>query len=302
MVRCLSWLVPHRHISENISTTGEEKMRLRHIAAAVTVMLLCGSAALAQPSIYYYPSFAFYGPFTFSGNSGLVVAGTIPMINGTNQNGSVFVTAPQDVTQSFTAQYTFFLQNPTGATPNGGDGLAFVIQGDGPAALGGGGTQLGYGDGVALAGHAIQKSLAVALTTGTTNQFELFANTNNSNLDVPSAAFATQTGSEGDITNVPNIVTVTYDAPGLPDPTGTLSVLFNGNSIGLNNVPLPASLQSLVGGPTGYFGFTSSSDATNGSAINIENFVAGPPVPEPSTLGVLAIGGIALLKRRPRRK
>jgi hypothetical protein len=79
-------------------------------------------------------------------------------------------------------------------------------------------------------------------------------------------------------------------------------VLFNGNSIGLNNVPLPASLQSLVGGPTGYFGFTSSSDATNGSAINIENFVAGPPVPEPSTLGVLAIGGIALLKRRPRRK
>jgi len=277
-------------------------MHLRYIVSAVTVMLLGVSTAWAQPSIYYYPSFAFYGPFTFSGNSGLVVGGTIPMINGTNQNGSVFVTAPQDVTQSFTAQYTFFLQNPTGATPNGGDGLAFVIQGNGPAELGGGGTQLGYGDGVALAGHAIQNSLAVALITGTTDQIELFANTNNSNLDVPSAAFATQTGSEGNLTSAPNIVTVTYDAPDVPDPTGTLSVLFDGNSIGLNNVPLPASLQSLVGGPTGYFGFTSSSDATNGSAINIENIVAGPPVPEPSTIAVLGLGGIALLKRRPRRQ
>jgi hypothetical protein len=265
-------------------------------------MLLGGSAALAQPSIYYYPAFTFYAPFTFSGNSGTVVAGTIPMINGTNQNGSVFITAPQDVTQSFTAQYTFFVQYPTGATPNGGDGLAFVIQGDGPAELGGGGTQLGYGDGVALGGHAIQNSLAVALITGTTNQFELFANTNNSNLDVPSAAFATQTGSEGNLTSGSNIVTVTYDAPDVLDPTGTLSVLFDGNSIGLNDVPLPASLQSLVGGPTGYFGFTSSSDAANGSAINIENIVAGPLVPEPSTLGILSIGGIALLKRRPRRK
>ena len=70
----------------------------------------------------------------------------------------------------------------------------------------------------------------------------------------------------------------------------------------MNNVPLPASLQSLVGGPTGYFGFTSSSDATNGSAINIENIVAGPPVPEPSSIAVLGLGGIAMLKHRPRRK
>jgi PEP-CTERM motif len=281
-------------------------MRRHHvtsIACATAALLFTTATASAVPSIYYYPYFAFYGPFTFNGVSGLVVANTIPMINGVNQNGSVFVTASQDVTQSFTAQYTFSLSNPTGDTPNGGDGLAFVIEGDsrGPSALGAGGAQLGYGDNGG--GAAIQNSLAVAFISGATNQFELFANTGNTNLDVNSAAFAVQSGSEGDLTNYanPNIVTVNYTAPGIPDPTGLLTVLFDGNSIGLNNVALPASLTSLVGGSTGYFRFSSSSDASNGSDIAIENFIAGAPTPEPGSLALLAVGGLGLTFKRTRR-
>ena len=269
------------------------------IICAAAASLVMTTTASAVPSIYFYPYFLFNAPFTFNGSSGPVTADTIPMINGTNQKGSFFVTAPQDVTQSFSAQYTFYIQNITGDTPNGGDGVAFVIEGDshGPSALGAGGTQLGYGDNGG--GSAIQNSLAVACITGATNQIELFANTNNANLNVASSAFATQTGNVGNLTTNPNIVTVNYTAPGIPDPTGLLTVLFDGNSIGLDNVTLPMSLQSLIGGPTGYFGFSSSSDANNGAQIAIENIVAGA-LPEPGSLGLLAAGAMGLALRRRR--
>jgi hypothetical protein len=222
------------------------------------------------------------------------------MINGTSQVGSVWVRASQDVTQSFSAQYSFYLQNAVGASPNGGDGLAFVIQGDprGLAAIGAGGTQIGDGD--TTGGNAIQDSLSVALLTGSTDQIELLANTNNANFNLATSAFAVQSGTIGNIDNASSTITVNYDAPGISDPTGSLTVLLDGNSIGLNNVALPSSLQSLVGGSTGYFGFTSASDATNGSNIQIQNFVAGP-VPEPGTFALLGLGTAALLRRQPRR-
>jgi hypothetical protein len=276
-------------------------MRARHLVWTLA-LVLSGSAfsAYAQPSINFYPMFLINGPLAFNGNSGLVTGGAVPMINGTNQKGSFWVRAPQDVTQSFSAQFDFFLQNAVGASPNGGDGLAFVIQGDprGLTALGAGGAQIGYGD--SSGGNAILGSLGVAILTGGTDQIKLYTNTNNMNLDLITSPLATQAGTLGNIDNAFSIVNVNYTAPNITYPNGALSVLFDGSSIGLNNVALPASLQSLVGGPTGLFGFTSASDATNGSNIQIMNFTAGA-VPEPASLGIACLGGIALLKRRPRR-
>ena len=95
-------------------------------------------------------------------------------------------------------------------------------------------------------------------------------------------------------------MTVNYEAPDISFPNGALTVLLNGNPIGLNNVALPASLSSVAGSNTGYFGFTASTGCATGTGpeIYVGSLVAGPPVPEPATGLLIGIAGIALLRRR----
>jgi hypothetical protein len=74
-------------------------------------------------------------------------------------------------------------------------------------------------------------------------------------------------------------LTVNYEAPDISFPNGALTVLLNGNPIGLNNVALPASLSSLAGSNMGYFGFTASTGGATGTGpeIYVGSLVAGPP-------------------------
>jgi Bacterial lectin len=257
--------------------------------------------ATAQPNIYY-PTFLFNAPFQTNGNGKGVMYSTLLLNDGSaaNQNGSIFVNTPQDLTQSFTAQYSFLMADSQYGSGSGPGGIAFVIEGDsrGDTALGGGGQQLGYGDGQALNNNAIQNSLALTYNSyGGADQFQLFANTSNSNFNTLTSPLATQTGSENLYDVYYPSVTLDYQAPDLTYPNGAVTVLLNGNSIGLNNVSLPASLTSLAGGSTGYFGFTATNGSPDSPQIAVTSLVA-TGVPEPGSLCILSVGASLLLRRR----
>jgi hypothetical protein len=92
----------------------------------------------------------------FSSTAGLTLNGSAVATNdtrlqltngGTNQAGSVFWNVPINV-QAFTTTFQFQLSNT-----EGGNGMTFTIQGNGPTALGGDSAGLGYQD--------IKKSVAV---------------------------------------------------------------------------------------------------------------------------------------------
>jgi hypothetical protein len=273
------------------------------IALALILPSLAPSA-MAQPSINY-PAFLFNSPFQDNGNARGVNFSTLLMTTDAGQTSSTFVIAPQDVTQSFAANFNFYM-GPGGvfnsSTGTGPGGLAFVIQGDprGATALGNGQTQLGYGDGVANTGQAILNSLALTYTTfAGTDQFELFANTSNTNFNATGIPLAVQTGSEN-LSNLLTQVTLDYQAPDITYPDGAVTVLLNGNSIGMNNVGLPASLATLAGGSNAIFGFTASTGGAIGTGpyIEINSLVAGA-VPEPCTAAILVVGaGVAVMGRR----
>ena len=264
----------------------------------VVIWVAFAQIAAAQPAINY-PTFLFNSPFQKNGSANGVMFNSLLLNDGSvaNQNGSIFVNTPQDLTQSFTANFTFHISNNTGP-----GGIAFIIEGDsrGATALGGGGQQIGYGDGQLLGGNAIQHSLALVYSTySNSDQFQLFTNTSNSNFDTLGTALATQTGSESLYNVFYPSVTLNYESPDLTYPTGAVTVLLNGNSIGMNNVSLPASLTTLDAGSTGYFGF-SATNATNPPQIAVNSLVV-TGVPEPASVGLLLGGAVTVKRRRARR-
>ena len=116
-------------------------------------LLVAGVAArpaLAVPSINY-PSFAVNAPFTMNGGAPGVAFGTLLRTTNSNQTRAIVVNASQDLTQSYSVQYSFWMGAGNYNTYSPGTaagGLAFVIQGDPrtTTALGGASSQLGYGD------------------------------------------------------------------------------------------------------------------------------------------------------------
>jgi hypothetical protein len=282
---------------------------MRHVVgillgAFVTLFLAC--PLHAQPNINW-PTFLFNGPFQDNGSALGVNAGALLLTYDANQVGSTYVIAPQDVTQSFVANYSIYMgagyHNNVVTSGTGPGGIALVIGNDarGAAALGGGGNQIGFGDGVALSGAAIQHTLALTYSTfGGLDQFQLMDNTTNANYDVTSVPIATQSGSEN-LSGVVSQVTLNYESPDINFANGAISVLLNGNSIGMNNIPLPASLTTIANGNNAEFGFTASAGGVPGTgpAIQVPSLeVTG--VPEPGVVGILGVTAAGVLVRRRR--
>jgi YVTN family beta-propeller protein len=90
-------------------------------------------------------------------NSNAVLTGTVLRLttNVANQVGSAFLTAPVTIgpNTSISTRWVFRAHD----AGNGGEGLAFVIQGTGPSAVGGAGNALGYG--------GLSNSVAVEIDT-----------------------------------------------------------------------------------------------------------------------------------------
>jgi hypothetical protein len=120
----------------------------------------------------------------------------------------------------------------------------------------------------------VLRSFAVALPTLHRNRVMLFKNWDDTEFALANeAAIATQSGTFGKILGAPQRVDIAYDAN-----NHFLTVLLNGNSIGLDNVPLGAPLSQFVGGDTASFGITAGEGVIR-STVELFDFSAAPAIP-----------------------
>lgn len=162
-------------------------------------------------------------------------------VNGEpNQAGSIYYAAPQNV-QAFTTDFEF--STFTAGSPPKADGITFVIQNDGPQALGGIGGGLGY--------EGINKSVAI--------KFDLYNNSGEGNNSTglytdgasPTVPAIDLTGSGINLQDSARFdVHITYDGATL-----TLKIVDSSTNAAFS-YSWPIDIPAVVGGPTAYVGFT----------------------------------------------
>jgi len=271
---------------------------LATLRRAGSIALLAGVFSSTALADFNYDDFSSLAGLQLNGNATQSGA-AIQMTSAVGDDSSFFVLAPQAVDNSFTVTFNFTITDPQfigGSGPNGADGLALVIQNDpgGASALGGGGSNLGYGYG-GPGQPAIQNSVAFGVVTYSTDAFELFANAGNSTYTTnpPLASGSTF----GDITDTSNVIAFMYN-----DSTQSVNISMNGVSV--LSYGLGASLSSLVGGGTALIGITGGTG--DGSSTQVINNIS--MVPEPaayavsvaSVCGVLGLCGSRHRLRRPK--
>ncbi len=155
----------NRHLTlSNPAPTGP----LPSVTASVTSEYTTPAGPTAVPSTTALPfalSFPSFGTATGLRLNGAaqVAGGQLNLTTGLEQAGSAWARRTIDTTRSFTSAFTALISEPT-------DGLAFVVQAEGPTALGADGSGLGYGALTRPADPAnrIRPSVAVELDPGTT--------------------------------------------------------------------------------------------------------------------------------------
>jgi hypothetical protein len=158
-----------------------------------------------------------------------------------DQAGSLFTTTPLDVT-GFATRLAFRLEGPD-YSPNPGAGIAFVLQGVGPAAVGAAGGGLGY--------QGIGQSAAATFDLAT-NSIGLVTNGS------APAGTVTLAGTGIDLRSGHDLqADLFYDG-------ATLTVSLTDVATGATAPPavFPVDIPGLVGGGTAYVGFTGATGPT----------------------------------------
>ena len=192
-----------------------------------------------------------------------------------SEANSAFFNTPQTYSP-FVANFTY--QDVGGG---GADGFVFVLQNDprGETAVGGGGGNLAY--------SGIMPSVGAAFNIYSGNGGSKSGfNSNGNHTYAPTGAVDITSGH-------PINVTLLYDGTNvtetLVDPVAGTTFTTGPQAVG--------PLSAILGQNTAFVGFTGATGGVNANQT-ISNFSYSTTVPEPSSVCLLALGGLTLLRRR----
>jgi len=259
-------------------------MRL-HTALLAGSLAGLGGAGYAQ-TIDHSAGFAAHGDLAANGDTAFVGGGArltdMGTVMGTvGATSSLYSAVPVNVTR-FTSAFTFQILN---GRDNGSDGFTFVVQNDGPAALGGGGGFLGYGARSDAGNPGVTNSVAL--------KFDLHQNTLDGRTDPSNSStglFTDAQAPSGGVDLLPSGINLHSQDPfavNLDYGNGLLNVTIsdlttNAAASQSYAVDIPAT----VGGSTAYVGFTGATGlGTATQDIQTWTF-ASASVPESSDLAL----------------
>ena len=207
-------------------------------------------------------SIDFAGGFTSAAaglarNGGATIQGTALQLTdgGTNEVRSVFNAAPIGLA-SFQTTFDFQLRGKEALAPDG-DGFTFVLQANGPNALGSSGGGLGYGKpAIAQAGPSITNSVAI--------KFDLHSNDGE-------GSSSTGLYVNGAAPTMPSIDLLPHQIDLHSGHTFHVELAYDGATLTLTLTDqvthatltqlFPVDIAGILGGPTGFVGFTGSTGA-----------------------------------------
>lgn len=202
-----------------------------------------------------------------------------PAVN--SQRGAIWNNTTIDLSRCFVAEFDVDMGDISGAINNSADGIAFVLQRQGIAAIGSGGGSIGY--------NGIMPSIAVAMRTWVYDQVDIWADgmgIGNSPVccDISGMSFPITGGGL-------NSVTVAWDVT-----TQTLSVDWGNDGIDIAYVS-DIVADHFGGDPTNIiWGFTAATGGANAAhVVCVENFTSFDCIEIVPTLGQWAIIILALM-------
>jgi len=198
-------------------------------------------------------------------NGGAGIQGTVLQLTdgGTNESRSVFDQTPIGLS-SFQTEFDFQLRGKDTLAPDA-DGFAFVLQSNGPNALGSSGGGLGYGKpAIAQTGPSITNSVAI--------KFDLHNNDGE-------GSSSTGLYVNGAAPTTPSINLLLNKIDLHSGHTFHAELVYDGSTLTLTltdqvthatvSLPFTVDIAGILGGPTGFAGFTGST----GAATAVENIL-----------------------------
>jgi MYXO-CTERM domain-containing protein len=260
-------------------------------------LTLIAAAGVAQADFSYNTNFSNETPdlqFVGAASTSLGSARLTQSSLVEPQASAMWRTSSESVGLGFDTTFTYRLSNPLGnpdrSSQIGGDGFAFVIQGQGNGALGGAGGYIGY--------EGITNSLAIEFDTFQNNSFgdinsnhvaimSRGVNANSANHFLAERAAILVPGDMND--GLTGTARVRYEA-------GVLNVFLNGSETPSMSAAIDLSSELGLINNQAFIGFTGgtwSSAATQ--EIDTWTYTS---VPTPAGAAVLGLGGLVLTRRR----